>query len=139
MRSLLRPLSCVALAATAMGGALSLLAQSPSSASPTGAHAGKDSLFTAEDGLDVVTYNALDLTSDGRWLAATSASRRDGLGVDYRRDGDPTYIRPLASRVGVMDTQSGVARAGVPDKQNVGVGSWSPGGSRRALLMLDPE
>ena len=102
MRSLVRPLSCVALAAAAMAGSPSLPAQSPSSAS----HVAKDSLFTAEDGLDVVTYNALDLTSDGRWLAATSASRRDGLGVDYRRDGDPTYIRPAAARVWVIDTRT---------------------------------
>jgi len=63
---------------------------------PRAIAAAKDSLFTAEDGLEVVSYTALDLTSDGRWLAAKSASRRDLLGVDYRRDGDPTYIRPSA-------------------------------------------
>ena len=96
-----------------------------------------DSLFTAEDGLDIVAYNALDLTSDGRWLAATSQSRRDGLGVDYRRDGDPTYIRPAASRVWVIDTRSGMARAVFPDKRNVRAARWSPDGSRLALLVLD--
>src|SRR4051812_30529632 len=65
-----------------------LAAQSFASPRPPAAvAAAKDSLFTAEDGLDIVSYSALDLTSDGRWLAATSASRRDALGVDYRRDG----------------------------------------------------
>ena len=96
-----------------------------------------DSLFTADDGLDIVSYNALDLTSDGRWLAATSQSRRDALGVDYRRDGDPTYIRPVASRVWVIDTRSGAARAIYPDKRNVRAARWSPDGSRLALLVLD--
>ena len=139
MRSLLRSLSCVALAATAMGGPLPLLAQSPSSASATGAHAGKDSLFTAEDGLDVVTYSALDLTSDGRWLAATSASRRDGLGVDYRRDGDPTYIRPAGARVWVIDTRSGSPRSVFADKRNVRAARWAPDGSRLALLVFDAK
>lgn len=107
---------------------------------PAGQHpaaAVADSLFTAEDGLDIVSYNALDLTSDGRWLAATSQTRRDALGVDYRRDGDPTYIRPAASRVWVMDTRSGAARAIYPDKRNVRTARWSPDGSRLALLVLD--
>ena len=107
---------------------------------PAGQHAvaaAADSLFTAEDGLDIVSYNALDLTSDGRWLAATSQSRRDALGVDYRRDGDPTYIRPAASRVWVIDTHSGAARALYPDKRNVRAARWSPDGSRLALLVLD--
>ena len=99
----------------------------------------KDSLFTAEDGLDVVTYNALDLTSDGRWLAATSASRRDGLGVDYRRDGDPTYIRPSNARLWVIDTRSGAARAVYPDKRNIRGARWSPDGARLAMLVLDPK
>ena len=99
----------------------------------------KDSLFTAEDGLEIVSYTALDLTSDGRWLAATSASRRDGLGVDYRRDGDPTYIRPSASRLWVIDTRSGAARAVFPDKHNVRAARWSPDGQRLALLVLDTK
>jgi dipeptidyl aminopeptidase/acylaminoacyl peptidase len=108
----------------------------PQSAAPAPA---ADSLFTAEDGLDIVSYNALDLTSDGRWLAATSQSRRDGLGVDYRRDGDPTYIRPAASRLWVIDTRSGAARAVYPDKRNVRAGRWSPDGSRLALLVFDAK
>src|SRR6185503_511377 len=101
--------------------------------------AAADSLFTADDGLDIVSYNALDLTSDGRWLVATSQSRRDGLGVDYRRDGDPTYIRPAASRVWVIDTRSGATRAIYPDKRNVRAARWSPDGSRLALLVLDAK
>jgi len=106
---------------------------------PRAIAAAKDSLFTAEDGLEVVSYTALDLTSDGRWLAATSASRRDLLGVDYRRDGDPTYIRPSASRLWVIDTRSGAVRALFPDKHNVRAAKWSPDGQRLALLVLDAK
>ena len=99
----------------------------------------KDSLFTAEDGLEIVSYTALDLTGDGRWLAATSASRRDLLGIDYRRDGDPTYIRPSASRLWVIDTRSGASRAVFPDKRNVRAARWSPDGQRLALLVVDAK
>src|SRR5689334_8722687 len=110
---------------------------SPAAQRPTAPVA--DWLFTAEDGLDIVSYNTLDLTSDGRWLAATSQSRRDALGVDYRRDGDPTYVRPAASRVWIIDTRSGAARAVYPDKRNVRTARWSPDGARLALLVLDAK
>lgn len=124
------------LAGVCLCSAANALAQ-PAPAVQHAVAAAADSLFTAEDGLDIVSYSALDLTSDGRWLAATSQSRRDALGVDYRRDGDPTYIRPAASRVWVMDTHSGAARALYPDKRNVRAARWSPDGSRLALLVLD--
>ena len=123
--------ACVSLSATASA--------QPAPAAQRVVAAAGDSLFTAEDGLDIVSYNALDLTSDGRWLAATSQSRRDALGVDYRRDGDPTYIRPAASRVWLIDTHSGAARAIYPDKRNVRAARWSPDGSRLALLVLDAK
>ena len=95
--------------------------------------------FTAEDALDVASYSIGDLSADGRWLAATSTTRRAGLGVDYRRDGDPTYIRPAAQRVWVIDTHSGAARAVFPDARNVRALRWSPDGKRLAMLLLDGE
>ena len=131
MRSFVRSASGIMLAGAAAIG--------PSALRGQGTAPRRDSLFTAEDGLDVVTYSALDLTSDGRWLAALSASRRDGLGVDYRHDGDPTYVRPALSRAWVIDTRSGAARPLFPDKRNVRNARWSPDGSRLALLVFDAK
>ena len=95
--------------------------------------------FTAEDALDLVTFTVGDLSPDGRWLAATSATRRDGLAIDYRRDGDPTYVRPAALRVWVIDTKSGERRAVFADKRNVRALRWSPDGTRLGLLLLDGD
>jgi dipeptidyl aminopeptidase/acylaminoacyl peptidase len=95
--------------------------------------------FTAEDALDIVSYNVLDLTADGRWLAVSSSVRRDGFGVDYRRDGDPSYIRPSSSRLWIVDTRSGERRAVFPDTRNVRSVRWSPDGSKLALLELRGE
>ena len=97
------------------------------------------SSFTANDALDLVTYTVADLTADGRWLAATSTVRRDGLIVDYRRDGDPTYVRPSLARVWVIDTRSGDARAVFSDKRNVRSLRWSPDGARLGMLLLDGD
>ena len=103
------------------------------------ARTASSALFTTDDGLDIVSYTAQDLSADGRWLAATSSTRRDGLGVDYRRDGDPTYVRPAAARVWVIDTKSNAARAIYPDKRNVRVMRWSPDGARLAFFLLDAK
>ncbi len=92
--------------------------------------------FTANDALDVVTYQIADLTADGRWLLATSASRRDGLGVDYRRDTDPTYLRVNPARVWVIDTRDGSPRAVFPDARTVRSPVWSRDGSKAAMLVL---
>jgi dipeptidyl aminopeptidase/acylaminoacyl peptidase len=96
-------------------------------------------LFSAEDALDVVSYSASDLTADGRWLVATSSVRRDGFGVDYRRDGDPTYIRPASVKLLVIDTRSGATQEVYPDKRNLRAPRWSPDGARLAFLELKGE
>jgi dipeptidyl aminopeptidase/acylaminoacyl peptidase len=92
--------------------------------------------FTIDDALNVVTYSQSDLSDDGRWLATVSTTRRDGLGVDYRRDGDPTYIRPGAGTLWVIETATGKSRTIFPDKRNVRSLAWSPDGARLAMLVL---
>ena len=112
--------------------AFTLNAQAPRPALPASA-------FTAEDALDITSYSVADLTSDGRYLAATSSVRRDGFGVDYRRDGDPTYTRVAPVRLWVIDTRSGDRRAVFPDKRTVRAARWSPDGSRLAFLERQGE
>ncbi|HEY2377645.1 MAG TPA: prolyl oligopeptidase family serine peptidase [Gemmatimonadaceae bacterium] len=124
---------------TLVGVVLSSAMVVPSPARSQSPTSRKDSIFTAEDGLDVVSYTVLDLTRDGRWVASVAASRRDGLGVDYRRDGDPTYVRPGAGRVWVIDTKSGATRALFPEKRIVHVARWSPDDARLAMLVFDSK
>jgi dipeptidyl aminopeptidase/acylaminoacyl peptidase len=95
--------------------------------------------FSIDDALSVVSYVQSDLSDDGRWLATVSTVRRDAFGVDYRRDGDPTYIRPAAGMVLVIETATGKARPLFPDKRNVKSLAWSPDGSRLAMLVLRNE
>ena len=96
-------------------------------------------VFSIDDALNVVSYSQTDLSDDGHWLATVSAMRRDGLGVDYRRDGDPTYIRPGAGTVWVIETATGKSRALFPEKRTVRSLAWSPDGSRLAMLALHNE
>ena len=95
--------------------------------------------FSIDDALNVVSYSQTDLSDDGRWLATVSAVRRDGFGIDYRHDGDPTYIRPAAGTVWVIETATGKSRALFPDKRNVKSLAWSPDGARLAMLALHNE
>ena len=92
--------------------------------------------FTARDALDVSTAQVADLSADGRWLLTTDAPRRDGLGVDYRRDTDPTYLRRSPARLKVIDTRDGSARLVFPQPETVRAGAFSPDGNRVAVLVL---
>ncbi|MEO6444666.1 MAG: prolyl oligopeptidase family serine peptidase [Gemmatimonadaceae bacterium] len=92
--------------------------------------------FTPDDALDVVTQRIIDLSPDGRWLAFQSSSRRDGLGTDYRRDGDPSYIRPDRWRFWVIDTRNGDSIAVFPETRSVRAAAWSPTADRLGMLVL---
>src|SRR5262245_61617227 len=91
-----RVAAIVAIALASSDKPTSLAAQAPSKPA-----------FTIDDALNVVSYVQSDLSDDGRWLATVSTIRRDAFGVDYRRDGDPTYIRPASGTVLVIETATG--------------------------------
>lgn len=95
--------------------------------------------FGANDALDVVGQQISDLSSDGRWLAAMVSTRRDALGVDYRRDGDPSYLRPGVATLKVIDTRSGEARSVFADRRAIRAVEWSPDGSRLGMLVRAGE
>ena len=94
------------------------------------------SVFTVEDMLDVVSLNTADLSDDGRWLAATSGSLRDRIGIDNHRFGDPTYIAPFLVDVWVIDTQTAKAQRLFQGKRQVRSLKWSPDATRLALFIL---
>ena len=91
------------------------------------------------DLLDINTAAIADLSADGKWLAVTVSSRRDGMGVDFSRDGDPTYLRGAAAQLFVIDTKSLARRSVWPAKRNVRAVTWSPDGTRLAMFVLEGD
>jgi dipeptidyl aminopeptidase/acylaminoacyl peptidase len=89
------------------------------------------------DLLDISTATVSDLSPDGRWLAVVLSSRRDQLGADFSRDGDPTYIRATPAQLLVVDTRSGARHPVWPVKKTVRAVSWKPDGTRLAMLVLE--
>ncbi len=86
--------------------------------------------------LDAAVVTAGDLSADGRWLAGTTSSTRQRIGVDNTRFQDPTYIAPQTADVWVIDTATAAARTIFPDKRQVRAPKWSPDGSQLALFVL---
>ncbi len=92
-----------------------------------------------KDLLDLNSVSIQDLTPDGKWLAVTISVRRDGLGTDYYRDNDPTYLRAPQSRLLVIDTKTGAQRPVFPVKKTVRAANWSPDGTRLAMFLIEND
>ncbi|HJU74218.1 MAG TPA: prolyl oligopeptidase family serine peptidase [Gemmatimonadaceae bacterium] len=103
-------------------------------ATPPALCAQTSTAFTARDALGVTATSVVDLSDDGRWVLVTFARRGDQLGVDHRRDGDPTYIRPGLARVQLIETATGTAREVLSAPANVRSAALSRDGGRVALL-----
>jgi dipeptidyl aminopeptidase/acylaminoacyl peptidase len=86
--------------------------------------------------LDAVTVTADDLSSDGRWLAATTLSTRNRIGIDNKRFRDPTYLAPALAEVWVLNTADGTRRGVFSEKRQVKSLKWSPDASQLALLVV---
>jgi len=114
-RSLARPLLALALAAVPVA------AQAP---------------LTADDLLDITNAQVADLSDDGRWIALTVQVRRDALGVDASRDGDPSYLRVVPVQLFAVDARSLERTPVLPGKRPVRTPTWSPDGTRLAFFEL---
>jgi len=71
--------------------------------------------FTAEDVLDVTTLTILDLSEDGRRVAATTRRLRDNATTDHRRFGDPSYVAPASLARSPTGATSGRRRSAAMD------------------------
>ncbi|HEX6316076.1 MAG TPA: prolyl oligopeptidase family serine peptidase [Gemmatimonadaceae bacterium] len=107
---------------------------SRTAAASTGATAA-DSL-SIRDLLDIKSVSVADLSSDGKWLAVTVGLRRDALGNDFSRDGDPTYLRGAPVELLVIDTRSLAQRPVFRGKTIVRGVTWSPDASRLAMFVV---
>ena len=95
--------------------------------------------FVAEDALNVVAVAAADLTDDGRYLATTSTIRRDAFGSDFRRDGDPTYLRVAPTRLMIIDTRTSASTDVFREKKRLRNPKWAPDGRRLAMLIFNGD
>src|SRR5437868_1618905 len=89
--------------------------------------------------LDAVAPTAADLSADGKWLAATSATLRDRIGIDNSRFADPTYTAPSVAEVWAIETSTGRPQRIVTGKRQVRGLKWSPDASRLALFLLNGD
>src|SRR5580765_7921060 len=125
------PAICLAVALSALSSA-TVRTQSPqSSTSPT------LSRLVDRFVLDPLTVAAGDLSPDGHWLAGTTISTRNRIGIDNTRFQDPTYIAPAPTDVWVIDTATGARRGVFSDKRQVRGLKWSPDSTRLALFVLN--
>jgi dipeptidyl aminopeptidase/acylaminoacyl peptidase len=92
--------------------------------------------FTAGDLLDVTTLAILDLSEDGRRVAATTRRLRDNATTDHRRFGDPSYVAPASLELLVIDTTSGAIDRPFSNRRHIRQASFSRDGRRLAILTV---
>ncbi len=90
--------------------------------------------FTAEDMLDVTTLAILDLSEDGRWVAATTRRLRDNATSDHRRFGDPGYVAPASLDLLVIESATGDVSRPFTSLMNVRQAAFSRDGRHLAIL-----
>jgi dipeptidyl aminopeptidase/acylaminoacyl peptidase len=90
--------------------------------------------FTADDMQRVATINVLDLSEDGRLVAATIRRPIDNPETDHARFGDPTYLNPLRASVVIYDTRSGRSWTPFRDLVEARAAAWSRDGRQLAIL-----
>jgi dipeptidyl aminopeptidase/acylaminoacyl peptidase len=130
----MRRLFCVALVlvlATLVPGAAQEPVPAPAAQSPA--------TLTAEDLLKVTTVSVLDLSDDGRFVAAIMRRTFDNASTDHLRYGDPTYVAPVAVRLQVFDTQSGATQSPLDGLVDVRQAAWSPDSRLLALLVYGTQ
>jgi dipeptidyl aminopeptidase/acylaminoacyl peptidase len=90
--------------------------------------------FTAEDMQRVATVNVLDLSEDGRLVAAAIRRPIDNPETDHGRFGDPTYLNPARASIVVFDTRTGRSWTPFKDLVEARAAAWSRDGRQLAIL-----
>ena len=91
--------------------------------------------FGMDDALGVRTPRIEDVSTDGRWIALTVRVRRDALGVDNSRYGDPTYVTPSPAEFQLIDATTGQSRALLPGKVQVRGATFTKDGTKLAFFV----
>jgi dipeptidyl aminopeptidase/acylaminoacyl peptidase len=103
--------------------------------SPLAAHAQQRHAFTLDDALAVRTSRIDDVSKDGRWIALTVRVRRDALGVNNARYGDPTYVAPSLAEFQLIDATTGKTQSILPGKVDVRGAKFSKDGKSLAFFL----
>ena len=92
--------------------------------------------FVIGDSLRVKSFSAQSITDDGRFIAGSFSIRRDRLGTDHKRYGDPTYLSPRLDEVVIFDTETKKITPVFESKKRVQGMTWSPDGKTLAFFLL---
>jgi dipeptidyl aminopeptidase/acylaminoacyl peptidase len=95
--------------------------------------------FTPDQMLEVENTNITGITNDGRFVAVTSSSQRDRLGIDHFKFADPTYVQQHTSRLFVLNTENGEQNEVTDGATVIQASAWSPDNRTLAIILMDKQ
>src|SRR6056297_2554954 len=95
--------------------------------------------FTPDEMLEVENTNITGVTDNGQFVAVSSSSSQDRLGIDHFRFADPTYVQQRTSRLYVLNTESGVQNEVTDGPTVVQNSAWSPDNNTLAVILMDDQ
>ena len=95
--------------------------------------------FTPDEMLEVENTNITGVTDDGQFVAVSSSSSRDRLGIDHFSFGDPTYVQQRTSRLYVLNTENGKQNEVTDGPTVIQNSAWSPDNKTLAVIMMDDQ
>ncbi len=90
--------------------------------------------FGIDDALNIRASRIEEVSTDGRWVALTVRVRREQLGVDNARYGDPAYVTPAPAEFQLIDATNGQSRSIVPGKVQVRGAAFTKDGTKLAFF-----
>jgi len=103
--------------------------------SPAWAQQTSGRAFTLDDALNVRSARIEDVSRDGRWVALAVRVRRDALGVDHGRFGDPTYVAPSPLEFALLDATTAATRTLFPGNVQERGATFTKDGSKLAFFL----
>ena len=95
--------------------------------------------FTSQDALNIKSFRIGGMTDNGRYIAGSFGTRKDRMGRDHKRYGDPNYMSQTKSNIDILDTETGKTNKVMKEQAIIRSSVWSPDNKYLAFFKYEND